>query len=138
MRLPKTMNNKRIYGGGFGLLGALMAFMAVALGAFGAHALRGRLSPVDLATFETAVRYQMYHALGLILVAVRSGAFSSLLARVAGWAFTVGTLVFSGSLYVLVLTGERWLGAVTPVGGVAFLVGWGALAWSFARGDHVG
>ena len=114
-----------------------MALLAVALGAFGAHGLRGRLSPADLATFETAVRYQMYHALGLILVAVRSAAFSNLLVRVAGWAFTIGILVFSGSLYVLVLTGERWLGAVTPVGGVAFLVGWGALAWSFAGGDHV-
>jgi len=121
----------------FGLLGALMAFLAVALGAFGAHGLAGRLPPGDLAIFETAVRYQMYHSLGLLLVAALSATVPGFRARVTGWAFTLGILVFSGSLYVLVLTGQRWLGAVTPLGGVAFLVGWAALAWSFFGKDHV-
>lgn len=119
------------------LLGALMAFLAVALGAFGAHGLAGRLSPGDLATFETAARYQMYHALGLILVAALSAGVPGFRARVAGWAFTLGILLFSGSLYALVLTGQRWMGAITPLGGVSFLVGWGALAWSVSRRDRV-
>jgi uncharacterized membrane protein YgdD (TMEM256/DUF423 family) len=112
-------------GGGAGLLG-------VALGAFGAHALEGRLTPGDLAVFETAVRYQMYHALALLAVSwlVQRHAPGGL---VAGWAFSVGILVFSGSLYVLVLSGQRWLGAVTPVGGIAFLVGWTFLLLAFLR-----
>jgi len=114
-----------------------MAFLAVALGAFGAHGLAGRLSPGDLATFETAARYQMYHALGLILVAALSAGVPGFRARVAGWAFTLGILLFSGSLYALVLTGQRWMGAITPLGGVSFLVGWGALAWSVSRRDRV-
>lgn len=121
----------------FALLGALMAFLAVALGAFGAHGLAGRLSPGDLATFETAARYQMYHALGLMLVAALSAGMPGFRARVAGWAFTLGILLFSGSLYALVLTGQRWMGAITPLGGVSFLVGWGALAWSVSRRDRV-
>jgi len=130
-----TENNLR--GSVFGILGASFAFLAVALGAFGAHGLEGRLSPADLATFETAVRYQMYHALGLLLIGVASWAVPGFRGRIPGWAFVTGILVFSGSLYVLVLTGQRWLGAVTPLGGLAFLVGWGALAWSFLRrGNH--
>ena len=117
----------------FALIGALMGFLAVAAGAFGAHAFRARLTPEDLAIFETAARYQMYHALALLGVAwawTRSpGA-----ATASGWLFVVGTLVFSGSLYVLVLSGARWLGAVTPLGGLALLAGWLALAWAVARG----
>ena len=119
-----------------GLIGALFGFLAVALGAFGAHGLEGRLSPGDLATFETAVRYQMYHALALILLGTTAARLPSVRVRAAGWAFATGILVFSGSLYLLVLTGHRWLGAVTPLGGVAFLVGWGALAAAFMRRDH--
>jgi len=117
----------------FGLLGALFGFLAVGLGAFGAHGLRGRLTPEDLAVFETAVRYQMYHALALLLVAAflaRSGDGGSSL---AGWAFLAGILLFSGSLYLMVFTGARWLGAVTPMGGLAFLLGWAVLAWTFLR-----
>lgn len=114
-------------------LGAVFALLGVALGAFGAHGLRGRVPPDSLAVFETAVRYQMYHALGLLLVGLAAGTLVGFRARLAGWAFAVGILVFSGSLYLLVLTGHRWLGAVTPIGGVAFLVGWGAFAWSFWR-----
>lgn len=115
-----------------GILGAAFALLAVALGAFGAHGLEGRLTPDDLATFETGVRYQMYHALGLLLLALRSPGLSGGWIRVSVWAFTLGILLFSGSLYVLVLSGIRGLGAVTPFGGVAFLVGWGALIGAFA------
>ncbi len=118
----------------FALLGSVLAFLAVAAGAFGAHALRGRLSPADLAIFETAARYQMYHALALLAVAWAAGRWPGGLAAAAGWLFALGTLVFSGSLYLLVLTGARWLGAVTPLGGLALLAGWLALAWTVARG----
>ena len=116
-------------------LGALFGGLGVGLGAFGAHALRATLSTQDLATFEIGVRYQMYHALALLAVgwaAARWPGQASL--TVAGWAFVLGILVFSGSLYVLVLTGQRWLGAVTPLGGLAFMVGWGLLAWTAFRG----
>jgi uncharacterized membrane protein YgdD (TMEM256/DUF423 family) len=114
----------------FGFAGALSALVAVAAGAFGAHALRARLSPHLLAVFETGARYQMYHALALLavawLAAVRPGANSVVW---AGGLFLLGTVVFSGSLYTLALTGQRWLGAITPLGGVAFLAGWVCLAW---------
>jgi len=105
-----------------GLIGTLLAGTAVAAGAFGAHALRSRLEPRDLEIFETAARYQMYHGLALLAVAwlITQGTG----ATVAGWAFTIGTALFSGSLYLMVFTGQRWLGAVTPLGGVAFLIGW--------------
>jgi uncharacterized membrane protein YgdD (TMEM256/DUF423 family) len=118
----------------FGGLGGALAFLGVALGAFGAHALKGRLSPQDLVTFETGVRYQMYHALALLLVASFLAKGPSGANQLAGWAFTVGIALFSGSLYLMVLTGYRWLGPVTPLGGLAFLVGWGALAWGFIQG----
>ena len=116
-------------------LGALFGGLGVALGAFGAHALRATLSTQDLATFEIGVRYQMYHALALLAVgwaAARWPGHTSL--TVSGWAFVLGILVFSGSLYVLVLTGHRWLGAVTPLGGLALMVGWALLAWTAFRG----
>ena len=105
-------------------LGALFAGIGVGLGAFGAHALKTRLSPEDLAIFEVGVRYQMYHALALLAVGAISMRLDSALIKGAGWAFVFGILVFSGSLYALVGTGVRVLGAVTPIGGVAFLVGW--------------
>jgi uncharacterized membrane protein YgdD (TMEM256/DUF423 family) len=114
----------------FVTLGAVFGGLAVVLGAFGAHALRGSLSPDDLATFEIGVRYQMYHALALLAVAWAATQWESS----AGWAFVVGIVVFSGSLYTLVITGQRWLGAVTPVGGVAFIVGWALLVWTAVRG----
>ncbi len=105
-----------------GLIGAVLAGTAVAAGAFGAHALRSRLEPRDLEIFETAARYQMYHGLALLAVAwlITQGTSAS----AAGWAFTIGTALFSGSLYLMVFTGQRWLGAVTPLGGVAYLIGW--------------
>jgi uncharacterized membrane protein YgdD (TMEM256/DUF423 family) len=108
-------------------LAALFAATGVALGAFGAHALRQKLDARDLEIFETGLRYQMYHAFALLAVAwlsTRVGAEGAGLVRAAGWAFTAGILVFSGSLYALVLTQTRWLGAITPLGGVAFIAGW--------------
>jgi uncharacterized membrane protein YgdD (TMEM256/DUF423 family) len=117
----------------FFALGSLSAGLAVAAGAFGAHALRARLSAGDLATFETAARYQMYHALALLAVAWAAQQWPGALPRAAGWLFVAGTVVFAGSLYTLVLTGQRWLGAVTPIGGVAFLAGWACLLLAAAR-----
>ncbi|MDH4352209.1 MAG: DUF423 domain-containing protein [Gemmatimonadota bacterium] len=119
----------------FAAAGAVSAFLAVAAGAFGAHALRARLAPDLLAVFETGARYQMYHALALLAVAWLTAARPGGNAAVwAGGLFLLGTVVFSGSLYVLALTGQRWLGAITPLGGVAFLAGWGCLAWAaFSR-----
>ncbi len=115
------------------LLGCVFGFIAVAAGAFGAHALKDRLPADRLAVFETGVRYQMGHALALLFVAVAGGARGARLARVAGWLFVAGILVFSGSLYLLALTGVRAWGAVTPFGGVAFLLGWALLAWGVMR-----
>ena len=111
-------------------LGCVSAFVAVALGAFGAHGLRARLVPDMLLTFEIGVRYQMYHALALLAVGAVAPRLSSGPVHAAGWLFVAGTVVFSGSLYVLALTGQRWLGAVTPLGGLAFLAGWAVLAWA--------
>ncbi len=111
-------------------LGALNAAIAVAAGAFGAHGLRERLEPRALEIFETAARYQVYHALALILC----GVIATRGATTAGWLFQAGIIVFSGSLYALALTGVKGLGAITPLGGLAFLVGWGWLAWTAWRG----
>lgn len=108
-------------------LGAVNGFLAVAAGAFGAHALKQRLTPEALAVFETGARYQMYHALALLLVAALAANGRDLDA--SGWAFLAGIVLFSGSLYALALSGVKVLGAVTPLGGVAFLVGWALLAW---------
>jgi uncharacterized membrane protein YgdD (TMEM256/DUF423 family) len=114
----------------FALLGAVSGFLAVAAGAFGAHALRARIPADLLAVYETGVRYQMYHALALFAVAWVSTRSTAPQVAWAGWLFVAGTIVFSGSLYALSLTGIRWLGAITPIGGVAFLAGWLALAWA--------
>jgi uncharacterized membrane protein YgdD (TMEM256/DUF423 family) len=111
-------------------LGALLAGLAVAAGAFAAHGLRDRIAPDLLAVFETAARYHMYHALGLFVVAWALHRQPEGHAALAGWLFVGGIVLFSGSLYVLALTGVRWLGAITPLGGLAFLAGWGVLAWS--------
>ncbi len=111
-------------------VGAAWGFLAVTLGAFGAHGLKDRLIALgQAANFQTATHYHMYCALALLAVGllVLSGR-SNTTASIAGWAFLLGSLVFSGSLYLLALTGLRWLGAVTPIGGVAMLVGWAALA----------
>jgi uncharacterized membrane protein YgdD (TMEM256/DUF423 family) len=115
-------------------LGALSALLAVAAGAFGAHALRNRLVPDTLVVFETSARYHMYHALGLLAAAWAVSRWPGGAATAAGWLFVAGTVVFSGSLYLLSFTGQRWLGAVTPLGGLAFILGWAALAWAALRG----
>ena len=112
----------------FATLGSLSAFVAVAAGAFGAHGLRARLQPDLLAVFETGARYQMYHALALLAVAWAVTRWPGPWPARAGWLFVAGTVLFSGSLYALALSGVRWLGAVTPLGGVAFLAGWLCLA----------
>ena len=112
----------------FLLAGALAGFVGVAFGAFGAHGLRGRLSPDMLAVFETGVRYQMYHALALMLVAAAAARIEGRLVSAAGWLFVTGIVLFSGSLYLLAVTGITVLGAITPIGGVAFLAAWACLA----------
>jgi len=114
----------------FLLLGAVAAFLAVILGAFGAHALRGRLSPEMLAVFQTGVQYHVYHALALILVSAIMGRMSGWLIQTAGWCFVAGIVLFSGSLYLLAATGVTILGAITPIGGLAFLIGWACLAFA--------
>ena len=111
-------------------LGALSAMLGVGAGAFGAHALRARLTAEHLAVFETAARYQMYHGLALLAVAWAVTRWPGALPVWAGWLFVAGTVLFSGSLYILALSGIRWWGAVTPLGGVAFLAGWICLALS--------
>lgn len=113
----------------FFAIGAVSAGLGVALGAFGAHALKARLAPDLLAVWETGVRYQIYHALGLMAVAWAASRWPGGAVNASGWAMVAGTVLFSGSLYLLALSGVRWLGAVTPLGGVAWIVGWGLLAW---------
>ena len=109
----------------FILFAAIYGGLGVALGAFGAHALRERLSVDMLAIFETGVRYQVYHALALFGVAFAITRWpQSSLPTYAGWLFIVGVIIFSGSLYILAISGVRWLGAITPIGGVAFIAGW--------------
>ena len=112
----------------FLFIGALLGGVGVGLGAFGAHGLKGRLSQEMLAVFETGVRYQMYHALALLVLGAMMTRLEGRAVVVAGWSFTAGILIFSGSLYALALSGVTMLGAITPLGGVAFLAGWLALA----------
>jgi uncharacterized membrane protein YgdD (TMEM256/DUF423 family) len=111
-------------------LGSISAGLAVALGAFAAHGLRSRISPEALQTFETGARYQMYHALALLAVAWAVTRWPGGAVTAAGWLFVAGTLLFSGSLYLLAVTGMRVLGAITPFGGLAFILGWLAVAWA--------
>ena len=119
----------------FFFIGALSAALAVALGAFGAHTLRNRAEAELLTTFETAVRYHMYHALALFAVAFAASQWpQSGLPTIAGWLFVAGTILFSGSLYLLTITGVRWLGAITPIGGLALIAGWVLLALVAWRG----
>ena len=124
------MNVERL----FFALGAASACIAVALGAFAAHGLKTRLGAELLASFETGVRYQMFHALALLAVAWASTRWPGALVPASGWLFVAGTVLFSGSLYALALSGLRGLGIVTPFGGLAFVAGWLCLAWAAWRG----
>jgi uncharacterized membrane protein YgdD (TMEM256/DUF423 family) len=113
----------------FLFIGAVLGFLGVGFGAFGAHALRSRLTPEMLAVFETGVRYQMYHTFAVLIVAAAIGRLGDAhLLVLSGWFFVAGILLFSGSLYALALSGVGILGAVTPVGGLLFLIGWACLA----------
>lgn len=112
------------------VLGALNALVSVAAGAFGAHALKARLDAYALGVFETAARYQMYHALALVLIGVVGLARPETNLAASGWAMQFGILVFSGSLYALALSGIKTFGAITPIGGVGFLVAWALFAWN--------
>ena len=114
----------------FLLLGSVAGALAVAVGAFGAHALRDRVGEDMLNTFEIGARYHMYHALALLAVAWVASRWPGPAVSMAGWLFVAGIVLFSGSLYLLALTGQRWLGAVTPLGGLCFLGGWLLLAWA--------
>jgi uncharacterized membrane protein YgdD (TMEM256/DUF423 family) len=115
-------------------LGALFAFLAVAAGAFGAHALKARLEPDRLVQFELAARYQMYHALALIAAAWAVERFPGGASRASGWLFVIGILIFCGTVYGLAFGAPRWFGAITPIGGVCFLAGWGLLVVTALKG----
>ena len=118
---------------------AISGFLAVALGAFGAHGLKARISPELMTVYQTGVQYHFYHTLALLAVGLlllhhpQTTSF-----KISGFGFLLGTLIFSGSLYLLALTGTRWLGAITPIGGLLFLIGWAALATGIYRqlGHH--
>lgn len=121
----------------FFVLGAASGALSVAAGAFGAHALKVRLAPELLAIFDTAARYQALHALALLAAAWACTRWPGRAAGVAGWCFVLGTVLFSGSLYALALSGVRALGAITPAGGVLLIAGWLALALAAWRGNRV-
>ena len=119
---------------GWFALGAVLAALAVGLGAFGAHGLKSRVDAPLLTVFETGVRYQMYHALALLAVGWAATRGASGLVTASGWAFCAGIVLFSGSLYLMVAGAPRWLGAITPLGGLAFIAGWLLLATAAIRG----
>ena len=113
--------------------GAVMCGLGVLLGAFGAHGLRGRVTPEMLAVFETGVRYHLVHGLALLAVAWATTRWPNTWISASGGLFVAGIVVFSGSLYLLSITGVRWLGAITPIGGLCFVAGWLILALSAMR-----
>ena len=114
----------------FFVIASLMGFLAVVFGAFGAHLLKSYLGADQLVTFETGVRYQMYHTFALLAVGLAYTKWPGKVLLASGWLFIIGTVLFSGSLYVLSLTGMRWVVFATPFGGLTFLAGWLCLAWS--------
>lgn len=121
---------------GFIVIGSLFAGTAVAAGAFGAHGLKAVLDAHRLAVFDTATRYQMLHALGIIFVAWAADRYPGRTVERAGWLFIIGILVFAGSLYGVSLGGITWLGAVTPIGGLSFIAGWFLLGWNCWKGEE--
>jgi uncharacterized membrane protein YgdD (TMEM256/DUF423 family) len=116
-------------------VGAIAGALGVTLGAFGAHALKSRVTEDLLAVFEVGVRYQMYHAFALLAVAWAATRWPGNWVNASGWLFTIGILVFSGSLYLMTLSGARWLGAITPIGGLCFILGWISLAVVALKGS---
>ena len=119
----------------FIFLGALNAFIAVAAGAFAAHGLKNSLSDTYLSTFRTAADYQFYHALGLIIIGILLISEYKQSTLISGWIMLTGIILFSGSLYTLALTGTKWLGMITPIGGVCFLISWLTIAISYLRAE---
>jgi len=117
----------------FFIVGSLFGCLGVVLGAFGAHALKGHLSADHLMVFEVGVRYQMYHAFALLAAAWAYTKWPGITLKASGWLFIVGTVLFSGSLYALSLSGISWLGTITPFGGFALITGWLCMAWSVWR-----
>ena len=119
----------------WGVSGAFLLAMGVVFGAFGAHGLRDRLDPYSMSVYEKAVFYHFIHALGLLIVAFlpKAGVVSEFATSVVSWLLLIGIVIFSGSLYLLAITGNRWLGAITPIGGVSFIAAWLALAWFLMR-----
>ena len=112
------------------IIGSLFAALSVLLGAFGAHGLKNRLTMEDLAIFETAVRYQMYHSLGILLMGVASFYLTEKLVSIPAYILILGIIFFSGSLFLLVFTNLRWFGAITPIGGLCLIIGWLLLAYN--------
>ena len=123
------MNSDRV----FFSIGSALAGIAVAVGAFGAHALKGRVETQLLEVFSTAAKYQMFHALALLALAWAVTRWPDAGLELGGWLLTAGTVVFSGSLYLMAFTGARWLGAITPIGGLLLIGGWAVLVWRTAR-----
>jgi len=115
------------------VFGSILTGLAILLGAFGAHALKSRISPEDLAIFETGIRYHIYHSIGLILIGLLGFYFPHNLIDIPAKLFLLGISIFSGSLYLLVLTNTRWLGAITPIGGICYMIGWLLLAFNIYR-----
>ena len=120
------------------LIGALLALLGVMLGAFGAHGLKNILDASALATFEVGVRYHMYHALAILLVGGLAAQASLVWRKRAALLFIIGSVLFSGSIYLLVLTGQKWLGPVTPLGGLCLMLGWVALVIGVMKGADNG
>jgi uncharacterized membrane protein YgdD (TMEM256/DUF423 family) len=117
---------------------AVSGFLSVSIGAFGAHGLKTILDPYGRDIFETAVQYQMFHTLGLLAVGMLQATYPKQRFQLAGWGFLIGMVLFCGSLYIMAVSGIKWLGAVTPLGGTAFLLGWGVLAFRVLRLNRSG
>jgi len=115
------------------LLAAIFGFLSVALGAFGAHSLKNVLNEYGKSIYEKAVLYQMFHSMALLAVGILQHLFKGISFSPAGFGFLIGILLFSGSLYVLAITGIKWLGAITPIGGIAFLLGWAGFLWGLLK-----